>query len=388
MQRAVSVSLNRRRQALGDAVGEFVLAQDAGDHIDSMLVSCLAQLSRAPLGATLGLVYLSTNLIDHFEEVLDKLRIALPRVNWIGATVDNVLAGRDEFCKEQAIAIMVGEVAVDQFRVLAGARRRLSGRLASINAWRQRNGVRAAWVHGDANNPAVADLVEELSEYVGDATVVGGLVGARKPSLQVAVSVVSGGVSGVLFGRDVEVFHGRALGCSPLGKAHEITRIADNEIFELDCRPALDVLFEEAGELLSRNLHRLTSVINPAFASHRDSNQFAPARFLSVDRAQRSFRVDDRLTHSGTLRFYRRDSDARRLHSEGLLQEAAARTRGRKIRAGMYIAGQSSNNHAGAELAAIRAALGNFPIIGYRAETDIYNGRLFCQTSVLTLLVS
>lgn len=383
MQGLVSVNPVLRSRALGG----FAVGHAAGRHIDAMLPECLAQLEDAPVGATLGVVYLSTDLIDQFEPLIEKLYRAFPRVNWVGATVDGLMADCVEYRNGGSLAIMVGDVAVDQFRILAGARRSLAGRLASLHGWRQRNGLSGALIHGDASNPGGLDMVDELSRYIGDAPLVGGLIGRRRPGLQLAVNVISGGVSGVVFGRDVDVFSGRALGCSPLGSTHAVTRMAGGDIRELNGRPALDVLFDEAGELLSRDLDRLTSFICPALATETGGEDFAPADFLSIDPVTRSFRVDERIALSGRLRFYRRDGDAAWRHFDTLLCQAVERTRGRTIRAGVYIGGRVSNSAPGTELASIRAALGQFPLIGYRADCDIHAGRRYSHTSVLTLLI-
>ena len=69
--------------------------------------------------------------------------------------------------------------------------------------WRQRNGIPGALIHADSNSPMTPDLISELSAYVGDAALVGGMLGRNKPGLQIAVSVISGGLSGVLFGKGV-----------------------------------------------------------------------------------------------------------------------------------------------------------------------------------------
>lgn len=376
-----------RKLLRGRAVGNFAVAQASGDDVDKMLVTCLAQLAKAPQGVTIGFVYLSSSLADHFDRLLLKLNHAMPRVSWIGATVDSVMAECAEHRQDGALAIMVGEVSVDQFRILAGVRRSLSGRLSTHHGWRQRNGISGALIHADSNSPMTPDLISELSAYVGDVPLVGGMLGRNKPSLQIAVSVVSGGLSGVLFGKGVSLVTGKALGCSPIGLPHTITRMAGGNIYELDRRPALDVLFEEAGELLSRDLTRLSGYICPALATQSGSGVYTPAEFLSLDPVKRSFRVDETIALSGELRFYRRDGDAAWRHFEAMLTEAVERTRGRRIKAGFFIGGRDPLSQSGTELASIRAALGQFPLIGYRADRDIFGGQCFSHTSVLSLIV-
>ncbi|MEM6988426.1 MAG: hypothetical protein AAF499_18070, partial [Pseudomonadota bacterium] len=71
-----------------------------------------------------------------------------------------------------------------------------------------------------------------------------------------------------------------------------------------------------------------------------------------------------------------------------LLTQAVERTRGRRICAGVFVGGSVTNSSAGTELASIRAALGHFPLIGYRADSDVFNGRRYSHSSVLTLLVN
>ncbi len=375
------------------ALGQFAVAHAEGDNLLLMASECLDQLSAASPRATLGFVYLSSTLIDEADQLLALLQRELPRVNWIGATVAAVMADTTEFrLSDQAgstgaIAVMLGEVAVDQFRILAGVRKSLGGRLASLHGWRRRNGISGALVHGDAHGPFVPDLINELGRYMGNLPLTGGIIGRNQPGLQVAVSVISGGMSGVLFGRDVSLVSGRALCCSPIGLPHAITRMAGGEILEIDRRPALDVLQQEAGELLSRDHERLTQYVCPAFASTRESVEFQPSEFLSIDPVRRSFTVSDGVAQSGTLRFYRRDGDAAWRHFDAMLLQAVERTRGHTIRAGFFVGSHMPLGAAGTELAAVRSALGHFPLIGYRSDGDVYNGRRFNHTNVLTLLV-
>jgi len=97
--------------------------------------------------------------------------------------------------------------------------------------------------------------------------VVGGLTSSRNENVQVADSITHGGLSGVVFTSEVALTTRLTQGVSPLGRVHEVTECEDNVIVRLDGRPALDVLKEDVGEVLARDLRRLSNYILSACPS-------------------------------------------------------------------------------------------------------------------------
>ena len=105
------------------------------------------------------------------------------------------------------------------------------------------------------------NLIPQLSARLHDAFLVGGLTSSRLDQLQVADGVAEGGVAGVLFDATVPVVTALTQGCSPIGPRRTVTESRHNIIISIDDRPALEVLKEDIGEVLSRDLGRLAGYI-------------------------------------------------------------------------------------------------------------------------------
>ena len=70
-----------------------------------------------------------------------------------------------------------------------------------------------------------------------------------------------GGFSGVLFGEEVGLLTRLSQGCSPIGPHRTIPQAQRNILITLDGRRALDVLKEDIGEELSRDLMRIGATV-------------------------------------------------------------------------------------------------------------------------------
>jgi small ligand-binding sensory domain FIST len=89
--------------------------------------------------------------------------------------------------------------------------------------------------------------------------------------------------------------------------------------------------------------------------------------------------------------FCRRDGNTARADLERMLQRLTARLDGRTPRGGVYVSCVGRGRHQfgdqSEELRAIQEGLGDFPLVGFFANGEIYNGRLYGYTGVLTLFV-
>lgn len=352
---------------------------------------CLKQIQDVPADVTFGLVYVTAEMGHSFETTIELLRLELPNVNWVGATVPMICTGDACYQGRPAMAIMLGSLALDQFRIMSSTRRSVAGQLERLANWRRRNGVCDAIVHGDANNPSMADMASELGWALGAGTLSGGLNCNRRDNLQVAVSVTSGGLSGVLLGRGVSLLNGYADGAVALGLPHAVTASRGNEVLELDHEPAVDVLFREAGELLARNPERLAGFISPACGPYpADGPAYQQRRFVEINLAERSFRLDDLSMKLDCLRFFRRDPRMMQQSFDKMLAELTRRLAGRRVRGAILVSSAPQGDVAvetARDLAKVRAAFGNIPLLGYRSSGEVFNGARLGNSSVLSLIV-
>lgn len=373
------------------SVAPFTLVHASGSEPRLVAKRCLSQIKEVPADASFGMVYVTEEMGHSFETAVELLRLEMPGVNWVGATVPVVFAGDKQYQGKPAMAIMLGSLALDQFRIMSSTRRNVTGQLDRLSNWRKRNGTCDAIVHGDANNHSVAEMIADLNEALGPGTVSGGLNSNRRDNLQVAVSVTSGGLSGVLFGRGITVLNGYATGASALGLPHAITASRGNDVLELDHEPALDVLYRESGELLARDPQRLAGFVAPACGPFDNGGPaYAQRRFVEINLADRSFRLDDLSSKVDNLRFYRRDPVQTENSFEQMLEGLHKKLAGRKVRAAVLMSSvprQAGVDETARELARIRDLFGDIPLLGYRSSGEIFNGSRLGNSSVLSLVI-
>ncbi len=373
------------------SVAPFSLVHASGSDPRQVCQQCIAQFVDLPADVSFGMVYVTEEMGHSFETTLELLRLELPGVNWIGATVPVIFAGEKQYQGEPAMAVMLGSLGLDQFRIMSSTRRNVAGQLDRLSNWRLRNGNCDAIVHGDINNNSVAEMIGDLGRALCTGSVAGGLSSSRRDNLQVAVSVTSGGLSGVMLGRGISLLNGYATGASALGLPHAITASRGNDVLELDHEPALDVLYREAGELLARDPQRLASFVTPACGpSSEDGPAYLQRRFVELNLADRSFRLDDLSTTLDSLRFYRRDPQVTQQSFDSMIVDLKEQLGDRKVRGALLVSGvgrAGGIDETARELAEIHAAFGEIPLVGYRASGEIFNGARLGNSSVLSLIV-
>ena len=192
--------------------------------------------------------------------------------------------------------------------------------------------------------------------------------------------------------QEVAVLIDHTQGCSPLGPVHDLTEVHRNIAVKLDGRPALEVLREDVGEVIARDLQRIGGYIFAALpVAHTDTGDYLVRNLVGLDPQRGLVAVGDDLEGQEQLLFCRRDGNTARADLERMLERLARRTAGRTLRGGVYISCVGRGRHQfgdhSEELVAIRDALGAFPLVGFFADGEIYHGRLYGYTGVLTLFV-
>ena len=346
---------------------------------------CLAQLGGPP--ASLGFLYVTDLLADHVGEILEFFRARTGVPHWVGTVGIGICATAHEYLDEPALAVMLGEFAPDSFQVFSGIK---SG--SDLGPVRFKCGERAAnfaIVHADPRNSDVPDLITGIAAKVESGFLVGGLSSSRRQNPQIADKVVEGGISGVLFSDEVAVATRLTQGCTPIGPKHAITQAQRNIIITLDGRPALDVLKEDIGEKLARDLNQLGGVIFAGLPIARsDTGDYLVRNLVGIDVARGLVAIGD-LTESGRqIMFCRRDNASA---TEDMARMLASMKQGlyTRPRGGVYYSciGRGANlfGPSSEELNLIKAAFGEFPLVGFFCNGEISHNRLYGYTGVLTL---
>lgn len=344
--------------------------------------SCMAQLGAIPATATLGFLYVSDAFVGKLDAILAFFKSATNVPHWTGSVGVGVCATGVEYLEEPAMAVMLGEFPLADFSMLPLLQAPQDIDIRTVDAY-------FAVVHGDPGNNRIQELIEGLSEQVSSGFVVGGLSSSRGVNAQISDGIVSGGLSGVLFSDRVKLATRLTQGISPLGPRHQITTANKNIIGSLDHRPALDVMKEEIGEVLARDLKRAAGYIYVGLPVRgSDTGDYLVRNILGVDPQNDLVAVGEYVEIGDELLFCRRDQQTAEDDLHRMLTAIQAQLNA-PIRGGVYYSclgrGQHMFGAPNRELGLIREALGDFPLVGFFANGEISHNRLYGYTGVLTL---
>jgi small ligand-binding sensory domain FIST len=378
---------------------------------------------------SLGWVYLTHHYAAQAAALLDELRRRWPAVEWIGASGIGIAASGVEYFDEPALSLMLAELPKERFRVFSGAQP-LSGFSAHT-----------ANVHADPATGDLAELIGDMSARTTTGYLFGGLASGQSRSLHIANGVLTGGLSGVAFDAGVALVSRVTQGCQPVGPQRSITACERNVITELDGEPALDCLLRDLnlqGMEPRAALPRLRQVLVGLSDSseHRDEGeQLADAstrsafdamarrgafgsdtrvrQLIGLDPGRRGIAVADTAELGMQLAFCTRNVEAARRDLTRICAEVREEVEPdtlplpaalalEKIHLGdpspnqpQGIAGAIYVSCAGrggphfgapsAELAIVRHALGDVPLVGFFAAGEIARRHLYGYTGVLTV---
>ena len=362
-----------------------------------------AQIAAAgtDLRPTLGWLYACDAFAPRLQGLLNEARQRWPGVSWVGAVGPGICASGVEYFDEPALALMLAELPVGQFRVFSG-RRPLTGWPAEL-----------AQVHADPATPDLQELVEELAGQTASGYLFGGLALGSKGGLQLADGVWEGGLSGVAFGPGLQIRSRVSQGCQALGAERRITACEGPLLLELDGQPALDCLLQdlalpvataaaglrEALPRLRRTLVGLRRRPDAARRGRRDYGDDVLVRHLvGLDPARRGIAIGDRLETGQHLSFCERSPEAARrdlmricteLRADG--EEHPPADGGPAIAGAIYIscAGRGGPHFGApsAEAQWVQHALGDVPLVGFFAGGEIAHASLYGYTGVLTVFL-
>jgi small ligand-binding sensory domain FIST len=178
-------------------------------------------------------------------------------------------------------------------------------------------------------------------------------------------------------------------GCSPIGPHRQITNSQRNVIAELDGRPALDVFKEDIGEVLARDIARVAGYIFAGLPIRgSDTGDYLVRNLIGIDVEKRLVGISDMVEKGQSLMFCRRDANSAREDLSRMLNHLKSRLSA-PPRGGIYVSclGRGINlfGEESQELKQIREELGDFPLVGFYANGELSQNRLYGYTGVLTL---
>jgi len=373
----------------------------------SLAKTGLEALGELPEGANLGFVYATNVVAEDLGSIVTFLRERSGIDCWVGTVGAGVVSSGREFYDRPALSLLVAALPEDGFRTFAPvsaapAAGGLTPFTSAHGDWIAHHRPMLAVAHGDPRNPSIIEIIEGLAAETS-CFLVGGLTASDGAFPQVAGPTSGpagglgddpgeGGVSGVLFSSQQMVVSGLSQGCSPVGPDHEISEVLGPGIVgSLDGRSALEVLREDIGELLARDLRRIGGYIFVSLPiPGSDTGDYLVRNLIGLDLERGLVQVGAEVEAGQRLGFCRRDHQTARADLKRMLEELRERAGGTP-RGALYFSCVARGRHLfgpqSEELRLIQETFGDMPLTGFFANGEICNNRLYGYTGVLTLLL-
>lgn len=365
---------------------DFAFAEAANADAATLADRCAKQLCAAARGHSLGFVYATPQIAASLGSVVEILRKETGIEDWVGTVGLGVCATGTEHFEKPALTMMTANLPGGTHRMVPLIDRPEGVTDGLGGAFAAGLGI----VHGDPRNQATPAIVRALAADRG-AFLVGGLSASDGLQPQIAGKIADGGVSGVLIAQDVPVAVGLSQGCSPVGTLHEVTEAEETIVISLDGRPALEVLLEDVGVAEGADPRPWLQNVHAAkLIPGTDTADYLVRNLVGIEPKAGLVVIGEAAEPGETLLFVRRDAEAAAKDLQRMLDDLKLRA-GDRPRGGLYFSciarGPNLFQPPGHELAAIREALGDFPLAGFFGNGEISHDRLYGYTGVLVLFL-
>lgn len=367
----------------------FFHVSSYGENTETVLQDCLQQLVNCPAQANLGFIYVSDLIADDLDDILHHCRITSGITNWLGSLGIGIIANGKEIYDQPAISILLCQFDAEQFSILEPASS--SDELLTNIRVPDNSASCFAFVHADGYHKDTQTLIRTLAEDIKNCFIAGGYTSSRGKQLQISNHVSTNSLSGVLFSDKVPIITNLTQGCTPVGKKHSVTQAEKNVVFSLDHKPALDVFYNEIGEVLSRDIEKASAYIFAGLCiADSDKNDYMVRTLIGIDENKKIFAINDLISEGQDLLFCRRDGNSATEDMQHMLQNIKKRLTGAP-KGGIYISclgrGREQFGENSEEIKMIHHVLGDFPLTGFFANGEIHHNRVYGYTGVLTLFV-
>ncbi len=371
---------------------EFRAAHAAGSTWQEAVREIVIDLGSLGAAHRLGFLYITDKYADSLTDIAIFPRQTTGVPHWVGTIGFGVSGGNTEYFDAPAMAVLVAPITEDDFWIFSD-RDNQAEQIAQDNAdWLTKADAPLAIVHADPRNENILDQIEALAAAT-NGFLVGGLTASRGRLSQLADNVEEGVISGVMLSlHSVPVQLGLTQGCAPIGPSRTITEAEENIVFTIDGRPALDVLKEDIGEVLARDLSRIEGYIFAALpVPGTDTADYLVRNLIGISEDEGVLAIGSSVVEGDRIMFCRRDRDSAVEDLRRMLGDLKRRAGGRDIRGGLYYScvarGVNQFGPDSVELGIIREVLGEFPLAGFFANGEISNDRLYGHAGVLALFL-
>jgi len=366
----------------------FKVVHGVGEDWAHAAQTCADGLADIASEANIAFIYVTDRLAEDFSNILNYLRQKTGIQHWVGSVGIGICAARTEYYDCRAVAVMAGHIPEHSFRIFPSISENVNQLSSEHQSWVADADAHVGIVHGDPNNMKTPQLIDDLAQN-HTLFLVGGLTSSRAACHQVANRITGGGVSGIMFGPDVGVQTALSQGCVPVGTHHLISDCLDNVLIGLDGRPALEVFKEDIGELLARDLNRVTGYIHAAIPlAGSDTGDYMVRNLIAIDPEHGWLAIGEPISVGDRVMFVRRDPRTAEHDLKLMLAKLNKRLNG-PPRGGVYFScvarGPGMFGQPGHEMSLLQDQLGDIPLVGFYCGGEISNSRIYGYTGVLAL---
>ena len=370
---------------------DFLVAHASAQKWQDAAAEVILSLENVAAEHRLGFLYVTDEYSESLKEISDFLKQATGVPHWVGTVGFGICAPATEYFGKAAMSVMVAPIPEEAFRIFNGVKGDVTKVVGNMKEW---IGDMPPLIvtHADPRNQNVPQIIEDLSRET-NGFLIGGLTASRGAHPQLAEEVAEGEVSGVMMSLEaVPVVAALTQGCSPIGEIHRITSCEKNILIEIDEKPALDVFKEDIGEVLARDLRKAAGYIFVALpVSGSDTGDYLVRNLTGIDPEKGLLAIGEYVEPGDHIMFCRRDHDSAVADMRRMLSDLRKRAGNAPIRGGLYYSccarGPNQFGNNSEELGLIAEELGDFPLVGFFANGEISNNRLYGYTGVLTLFL-
>jgi small ligand-binding sensory domain FIST len=350
---------------------------------------CDEVIERSEAAGDLAFIYLAEQFAGDADRIIDYLRERSGITHWVGCVGMGLCSNGRETYDEAALSVLVTPFDSESFRLIPTFENTPDEWLKATQAWRERTLATVAVVHGDPSATALPEQLVALSDGLQGGFLIGGIASAQTDAVQIADRSTRGGLSGVVLSGNIAVSTGLTQGCSLIGDKHVVTSCTRNIIERIGDRPALEVLKEAIGDVLSRDLSRIGGYIFAALpVQGSDTRDYLVRNLVGIDADRGLVAIGDHVESGMEIQFARRDANTAHDDLAQMVDHLKDRLPG-PPRGGLYHTCLGRGRHLfgdhSAELKQIGEALGDVPLAGFYANGEISHNRLYGYTGVLTL---
>jgi len=284
------------------------------------------------IGIDMCIIFISAHHADEAAQIVDQLAARLHPKNWLGLTVDAVIAGMREYERTPGISVLASclpGVSIKPFAVksLEYSNLSLSQPDASLRSRCSiTSDLRAMLLFADPFSVPMNRLLPALnaSRCVDDESkpigvLAGGLLsGAAKAHQNTLVAngtVLNQGFVGLSISGDITIDTVVSQGCRPIGPNMIITKAKNNVIYQLGNKPALDAL-KELLDSLGMNERKLlrkglfVGRVVSEYKDHTGRGDYLIRNVAGVNPQSGIIAVQDLVRTGQTIRFHIRDAQS------------------------------------------------------------------------------